>query len=352
MLKLKSKSTKGVIGVDVSSTTVKMLQLSEKSGKYHIEAYASIPLAENDVIDKTIVQVENVGDVIERAYNRANPSTKGVAMAVPAAAAITKIIEMDVDMNDEEREVQIRMDAEQYIPYPLDEVSLDFEVLKRVDRNPSRVEVLLVATRTENVEKRVEALELAGLKPKVMDVDSYALERTFELIKDSLPIGSNLVGILDIGHTQMTLSVLDSGQVVYTREQGFGGRQLTQEIQQRYGLAFDRAEAVKRDHDLPDDYDTEVFYPYVEALTQQAARALQFFFSSSKYSEIDHLLLAGGGANLRGLPKLLQENLGYRVTLANPFIRMTHASQVDIVQLEKDASSLLIACGLALRSFD
>lgn len=352
MLKLNSKATKGVAGVDISSTSVKLIQLSEKNGKYQVEAYGVLPLAENDVMDKTIMQPENVGEVLERAYNLANPNTKQIAIAVPTTSAITKMIEMDAEMGDDEREVQIRMDAEQYIPYPLDEVSLDFEVVRVNERNPNKVDVLLVATRTENVEKRVEVVELAGLKPKVVDVESYALERSYALLADSLPMGAKLVGVLDIGHTQTTLTVLNQGTVIYSREQSFGGRQLTQEVQQRYGLSYAEAGFAKKERNLPDDYETEVLYPFIDALAQQAARSLQFFFSSTQYSEVDHLLLAGGGANITGLSKLLQDNLGYRVTVANPFLRMSYAPQVDAKKLENDASSLLVACGLALRSFD
>lgn len=352
MLKLNSNSSKGVIGVDISSTSVKLIQLSHKNGKYQVDAYSVIPLGEGDVLDKTIMQPENVGEILERAYNLANPNTKDVATAVPTTAAITKILEMDADMTEDEREVQIRVDAEQYIPYPLDEVSLDFEIQNINAKNANKVDVLLVASRTENIDKRVEVIEIAGLKPKIIEIESHALERTYTLLADNLPMGANVVGLLDIGHTQMTLTVLDRGRVIYTREQSFGGKQLTQEIQQRYGLSLDEAGFAKRERNLPDDYDTEVLYPFLDALSQQASRALQFFFSSSQYTEIDHLLLGGGSANIQGLSKLLQDNLGYRVTVADPFLRMGFAPQVDAKKLETDASSLLIACGLALRSFD
>lgn len=352
VLKLNSKSSRGVVGVDIGSTSVKLIQLGQKEGKYHVEAYGALPLAENDVLDKNIMQAENVGEILERVYNLANPSSKEIAAAVPTVAVITKVIEMDADMGMDEREVQIRMDAEQYIPYPLDEVSLDFEIIRVNEKNPNRVDVLLVATRSENVEHRAEVIELAGLKPKIMDVDSYALERAYALLADSLPIGTKLVGVLDVGHTHTTLTVLNQGEVIYSREQSFGGKQLTQEIQQRYGLGLEEASYAKEERNLPDDYETEVLYPFMDALAQQAARSLQFFFSSSQFSEIDHLLLAGGSAQIPGLSKMLQDNLGYRVTLANPFLRMSYAPQVDAKKVERDASALLVACGLALRSFD
>jgi len=328
------------------------LELSVKNNRYWVESYALVPLPEGSVVEKNILNPEAVGDALERAVNLANVQSTDVALAVPTSMVITKIIEMDADMNDDEREIQIRDDAEQYIPFPLDEASLDFEVLPDRLANPNRVNVLLVATRIENVEARAEALELGGLMPKIADVESFAIENAFKVFSDTLPMGVNTVGILDIGHTMTTLSVMQNNKVIYTREQVFGGKQLTQEIQNRYGLSFEEAGRAKKSRTLPDDYDIEVLEPFLEAVVQQAARSLQFFFSSSQFNEIDHILLAGGNANIPGLAKLLQQKLGYRVTIANPFLQMGFSPQIDIKKIENDASSLMVACGLALRSFD
>lgn len=352
MLRLYRKPSKGLIGVDISSTSVKVLELSVKNNRYWVESYALVPLPEGSVVEKNILNPEAVGDAFERAVNLANVQSTDVALAVPTSMVITKIIEMDADMNDDEREIQIRDDAEQYIPFPLDEASLDFEVLPDRLANPNRVNVLLVATRIENVEARAEALELGGLTPKIADVESFAIENAFKVFSDTLPMGVNTVGILDIGHTMTTLSVMQNNKVIYTREQVFGGKQLTQEIQNRYGLSFEEAGRAKKSRTLPDDYDIEVLEPFLEAVVQQAARSLQFFFSSSQFNEIDHILLAGGNANIPGLAKLLQQKLGYRVTIANPFLQMGFSPQIDIKKIENDASSLMVACGLALRSFD
>ena len=352
MLRLYRKPSKGLIGVDISSTSVKVLELSVKNNRYWVESYALVPLPEGSVVEKNILNPEAVGDALERAVNLANVQSTDVALAVPTSMVITKIIEMDADMNDDEREIQIRDDAEQYIPFPLDEASLDFEVLPDRLANPNRVNVLLVATRIENVEARAEALELGGLTPKIADVESFAIENAFKVFSDTLPMGVNTVGILDIGHTMTTLSVMQNNKVIYTREQVFGGKQLTQEIQNRYGLSFEEAGRAKKSRTLPDDYDIEVLEPFLEAVVQQAARSLQFFFSSSQFNEIDHILLAGGNANIPGLAKLLQQKLGYRVTIANPFLQMGFSPQIDIKKIENDTSSLMVACGLALRSFD
>ncbi|WP_298143240.1 pilus assembly protein PilM [uncultured Acinetobacter sp.] len=352
MLRLYRKPNKGLIGVDISSTSVKALELAVKNGKYHVESYALVPLPEGSVVEKNVLNVEAVADALERAINLADPHSDQAAFAVPTSMVISKIIEMDADMSDDEREIQIRMDAEQYIPFPLDEVSLDFEVLPERLPNPHRVKVLLVATRLENISVRSEVLELAGLTPKIADVESCAIENAYQVFADTLPVGVNTVAILDIGHTMTTLSVMQNGKVIYTREQVFGGKQLTQDIQNRYGLSFEEAGRAKRTQTLPDDYEAEILEPYLDAVVQQAARSLQFFFSSSQFNEIDHILLAGGNANITGLAKLIQQKLGYRVTVANPFLQMGFSSKVDVQKIEKDASSLMVACGLAIRSFD
>ncbi|MEG0481776.1 pilus assembly protein PilM [Acinetobacter rongchengensis] len=352
MLRLYRKPNKGLIGVDISSTSVKILELSVKNGRYWVESYGLSPLLDGSVVEKNILNPEAVADALERAVNIANPQSQNVAVAVPTSMVIHKVIEMDADMSDEEREVQIRMDAEQYIPFPLDEVSLDFEVLQDKLAVSNRVNVLLVATRTENIDSRIEVLEIAGLSPKIADVESYAIERAFDVFSDTLPIGANMVGVLDIGHTMTTLSVMQNGKIIYTREQVFGGKQLTQDVQNRYGLSYEEAGRAKKDRTLPDDFETEVLMPFLEAVVQQAARSLQFFFSSSQFNEIDHILLAGGNANIPGLAKLLQQKLGYRVTIANPFLQMGFSPQIDLNKIENDAPSLMVACGLALRSFD
>ena len=352
MLRLYRKPNKGLIGVDISSTSVKVLELSLKSGRYWVESYALVPLPEGSVVEKNILNPEAVAESLERAINLANPQSTAAALAIPTSMVITKMVEMDADMTDDEREIQIREDAEQYIPFPLDEASIDFEVQPDRLNNPNRVNVQLVATRHENVEARSEVLQMAGLTPKIADVESFAIENAFKVFADTLPMGVNTVGILDIGHSMTTLSVMQYSKIIYTREQVFGGKQLTQEIQNRYGLSFEEAGRAKKTRALPDDYDVEVLEPFLEAVVQQAARSLQFFFSSSQFNEIDHILLAGGNANIPGLAKLLQQKLGYRVTVANPFLQMGFSPQIDIKKIENDASSLMVACGLALRSFD
>ncbi|MCB1657759.1 MAG: pilus assembly protein PilM [Moraxellaceae bacterium] len=353
MLPFLGKKNTSLIGLDISSTSVKLLELSLQGDRYRVESYGVEPLPQNAVVEKTIADVEGVGEAITRLLARAKPRSKNAAVAVSGSAVITKTIEMDADMSDDERESQIRLEADQYIPYPLEEISLDFEVIGPSATNPERVSVLLAASRTENIELRTDAVTIAGLTAKVVDVEAYAMERAFDLLVDSLPCGrEGTVAVIDIGATMTTLNVVNDGKIIYTREQLFGGKQLTEEIQRRYGLSFEEAGKLKKEGGLPDDYESEVLQPFKEAVVQQVTRSLQFFFSSSQYNDVDHILLAGGTASILGLAQTVQEKLGTAVAVANPFVHMSFAPQINAAAISNDAPALMIACGLALRSFD
>lgn len=348
-----SKRTPPVLGIDISSTSVKLLELSRNGDQYRVESYAVASLPPNAVVEKNIAEVEVVADMLRNAHARARTKLKTVAVAVAGSAVITKLIDMPSGLNDDAMETQISLEADQYIPYPLDEVALDFEVQGPAPNNPDQVEVLLAACRRENVDSRVEALEMADLVAKVVDVEAYAVERAFKLARSQFDYDdASVVAIVDIGATTTTLSVLVGGNTVYTREQLFGGRQLTEEIQRRYGLTVEEAGLAKKQGGLPDDYEQDVLDPFKDAVVQQITRSLQFFFSSSQYNDVDHILLAGGVASMPGLVELVQERLGTAASVANPLARMAVAARVDVAALSNDAPALMIACGLAMRSFD
>lgn len=341
-----------VLGLDVSSTSVKLLELSRSGSGYKVESYAVRPLPPNAVVEKNITEVDAVSEALQKAVSQARTKTKKSAVAVAGSAVITKIIEMPAGLSDNEMDQQIRDEADQYIPYPLEEVSIDFEVLGEVPDKPSQVEVLLAACRSENIDVREEVLLDSSLEPYVVDVEAYCMERAFSLIAPQLDGGDDsTVAVVDIGATMTTLSVLHNGQTIYTREQLFGGKQLTEEIQRRYGLSTEEAGLAKKQGGLPDDYEAEVLEPFKEAVVQQISRSLQFFFSSSQYNEVDYIVLAGGVASMDGLGDLVQEKLGTPATVANPFASMSVASKVDSVALSNDAPALMISTGLAMRSF-
>ncbi|MGR9105643.1 MAG: pilus assembly protein PilM [Gammaproteobacteria bacterium] len=343
-----------LIGIDISSAAVKLLELSRNGSRYRVESYAVESLPQDAVVDKNIANVEVIGNTIKSVVKSSNTRLKHAAVAVAGSAVITKVITMPGSLSDDELEGQIELEADQYIPYSLDEVSLDFEVLGPSEKNPDMVDVLLAASRKENVEDRVAALEIAGIKAKIVDVEAYAVENTFSLIADQLTDGGDhqTIAIADIGATLTTLNVIHNKRIIYTREQGFGGRQLTEEIQRRYGLSYEEAGLAKKHGGLPDNYVSDVLEPFKQAMVQQISRSLQFFVSSSVYKGIDAIVLAGGCASIPGIEGLVEEQLGTPTIVANPFINMALSGRIKPQSLSNDAPALMIACGLALRSFD
>ena len=340
-----------VVGLDISSSAVKLLELSRNGNRYRVESYAVEPLPPNSVVEKNITDVEAVGEAVRRAMKRSGAHTRNAAVAVAGSSVITKVIPMPNNLSDDELHSQIEMEADQYVPYPLEEVSLDFEVLGQSDNNPDTVDVLLAACRTETIDMRTAAVENGGLDIKV---EAYATENAFQLLLDQVPDhGSDkTVAVIDVGSTMTTLNVVHDSKLIYTRDQVFGGKQLTEEIMRRYGLSFEEAGMAKRQGGLPENYEPEVLEPFKEAMCQQVSRSLQFFFGSSQYNSVEQIILAGGSASVPGITDLLQERLGVETLVANPFASMSLSSRVKPQSLSNDAPALLIACGLALRSFD
>jgi type IV pilus assembly protein PilM len=275
-------------------------------------------------------------------------------MAVPSGAVITKKIVVAGTLREEELEVQVEGEANQYIPFALEEVNLDFQILGPSATSPEEQEVMIAATRKEKVEDRVAVAESAGLKALVMDVESFAQQAALSLVVQSLPGGGKdlNVAVVDVGANVMNVSVLRNDQSVYTREQAFGGNQLTQDIISRYGMSPEEAENAKRSGGLPDDFEAEVLRPFMENLSMEVQRALQFFFTSTAYHSVDHILLAGGSAVIPGLEEVVNTRAQVPTSVANPFAAMQTSPRIQLKRLIADAPSLIVACGLAMRRFD
>jgi type IV pilus assembly protein PilM len=343
-----------LLGVDISSTAVKILQLSCQQGDYQVEHYGVAPLPQHAVIDKEIKDSASVAESVRLAVQRAGCTTAYAAVAVPDSSVITRVISLDKDLTGSEIEAQVVLEAEKYIPYPIHEVNIDFEVLGPCIKGNNLIDILVVASHTKNVDSRVDALAEGGLTAKVMDVESYGLERAFSLIAPKLSLQGveQVVAIIDIGATLTTLTVLKNHSTIFTRSEAFGGQQLTKEIQQRFGLSYAEAGLAKKQGKLPPEYKTEVLNPFKESAVLQVRRALQFFFSTNQGTEVRHIVLAGGTSQVEGLAKMIHEQIGIPTSVANPFIGMTLSPSVNATALMKDAPSLMVSVGLALRSFE
>ena len=348
--------TPPLIGVDISSSSVKMveLSLSPKKGGYTVESYVIELLPKDAITDGNINNLEAVSESMQRAWGRMGTRIKNVSLALPAAAVITKKIFLPAGLREEDLENQVESEANQYIPFALDEVNLDFQVIGPAPENPEELEVLLAASRKANVEDRVAAAQASGLKVIVVDVETYAAETAFEQIRAQLPDGAvdKCVALIDIGANVMNVNVLRNGQSVYSRDQPVGGELLTQKIQGAFGLSAADAESAKRNGGLPDNYESDVLSPFRENIVTEISRALQFFFTSTQYHEVDYIVLSGGCASLPGLDDTVATRTQVSTMVANPFALMKLSGRIKPRQLQADAPSLIIACGLAMRRFD
>jgi type IV pilus assembly protein PilM len=349
------KKKEPLVGVDISSTSVKVLQLEKIDDRIAVVGYGVELLPPNTVVEKNIKDVDTLGATIKKAMDRAKLSTKNAAIAVAGTAVITQVIQIDANLTKAEMEDQIFVEADRYIPYSLEEVNLDFEILGPArNKNPDLVDVMLSAAKHEVVDLRVAAINAAGLRAKIVDIESLAIERSFGLLASQLPKEQTKenIALIDIGATATTLHVLNDLRSIYSREQAFGGKQLLEEIQRRYGLSTEETAVINIYDGLPDDFAPEVLQPFKESVVQQVNRALQFFFSSGEHQDISYIVLSGGVATLVGLDELIQKKVGKKTFVANPFSDMIIPPNINQNVLLHDAPGLMVSCGLALRTFD
>lgn len=342
-------------GLDISTSSVKMVELTESGkGGFRVERYASEVLPRDAVVDGNIANLEAVADAVRKAWKRLQTSTRFVAMALPSSAVISKKIIVPAGQRDSDLEALVESEANQYIPFPLDEVNLDFQVIGPAPNGQDEVEVLIAASRKEKVEDRIAAAEAAGLRPLVMDVESYAAQAAFELVESQLPQGAKnqIVALVDIGANVTNITVFRNDQPLYSREQAFGGQLLTQDIMRQYGMSADEAESGKRNNKLPDNFETDLLRPFMDNLALEVSRALQFFFTSTQFNQVDHIVLCGGCATIPQLNEVVAGRTQVHTIIANPFADMELSSRVKPRHLAAAAPSLMVACGLALRRFD
>lgn len=366
------KRKEPVLGIDISPSAVKLIELSRSGSRFRVEALAVEPLDEGIVDDRNITDPGEVGEAIKRAWRRSGTRLRRAAVAVPTSSVITRTVPMPVEFRENDIEVNMSIEASQYIPYPIEEVYLDFEVKGFSQANKEMQDVMLVASRRENVDTREAALKEAGLIPAIVDVEVYALENTFRLFADSLSslprngdAGSlslskgqqRLIALVDIGSLMTNLYIFQEDRVIFAREQNFGSGQLTIQIAESQGLSREQAEQMKRaSHQADDQLATTILEPFKQMLAEQIGHGLQFFFSSDQYASghynLDTIVLAGGGALIMGLDRVVAESTGITTIVASPFKNMGSAAKVNGSALLRDAPILAVAGGLALRSFD
>jgi type IV pilus assembly protein PilM len=349
-----SRQPGALLGLDISSSSVKLVELGRsKDGSLVLERCAIEPLERGWVTDGNIEKFDEVAEAMKRVIKKSGTRTRNVAMALPPSAVITKKIMLPAGLSESELEVQVEAEANQYIPFSLDEVSLDFCVIGPSATSAGDVEVLIAASRKEKVQDRQGLAEAAGLKPMIMDVESYASRLAAARLIQALPNQGEetMVALFEVGAFTTSMQVIKGEEVLYDRDQAFGGAQLTQLIVRQYGFSPEEAETKKRNGDLPEDYESGVLKPFVESMAQEVARALQFFFTSTPHNRVDYVMLAGGSAALPGLTDAVTMQTSFPCNLANPFEGMHVGDGVREKKMRREAPSYLTSCGLAMRRF-
>ena len=343
-----------MIGLDVSSSSAKLVELGQTpSGELVLERFASEPFEKGWIADGQIEKFDEVADAVRRLVAKSGAKTRDVVMAMPQSAVITKRIVLPAGLREAEMEIQVESEAHQYIPFSLDEVSLDFCVIGPSASSIGDVDVLIAASRKDRVQDRQGLAEAAGLKPVVLDIESHASRLAMSRVISSLPEQGKdvLVALFEIGADTAGLKVLRGDEMLYDRDQTFGGAQLTQLISRQYGFSFEEAEQKKLSGEMPDDYEPQVLTPFVDSLSQEIGRALQYFFTSTPHHKVHYVMLAGGTATLPGLKERVTELTGFACMVVNPFENMVLGSAVRESKLRREAPAYLTACGLAMRRF-
>ncbi len=343
-----------LIGLDISSSSAKLVELGlTANGEYVLERIASEPFEKGWITDGQVEKFEEVAAALRKLVQRSGTRTRQVAMAMPQSAVITKRIMLPAGLRDDELELQVESEANQYIPFSLDEVSLDFCVVGPSPTSAADVEVLIAASRRERVQDRQGLAESAGLKPMVLDVESHASLLAISRLVDTLPKHGQgaLVALFEIGADTTSLKVLRDGELLYDRDQAFGGTQLTTLIAREYGFLFEEAEQKKLAGDLPEAYEEKILAPFVDTLSQEIGRALQYFFTSTPHHKVDYVMLSGGTATLPGLRERVTDLTTFSALVVNPFDNMKMGGGLSEARVRRQAASYLTACGLAMRRF-
>ena len=352
------KSSPPLAGLDIGTSGLRLVELADAGkGVLRLERYAFEALPRGAVVDGNIENFDQVAEAVRRIWKKSGTRARNVALGMPPAAVITKKIILPAGMPEDQLEVQVESEASQYIPFALDEVSLDFDVVGPAANSPDDMEVMLAAARREKVEDRVALAEAAGLTATVMDIESYAARAALERARHggtalkSAKGTEPIVALFQIGATTTHVSMLQNGDTVYEKEQPFGGNSLTQDIVRSYGMAYEEAESRKKLGDLPENFQADLLTPFLETAALEITRAIQFFFTSTPYTRIDQIWLAGGSVQLPGLVQLIAGRTRIPTALVAPFNGMLLAPGLREAQLRAEGAAYLVACGLALRRF-
>jgi len=341
---------KDVIGIDIGSSSVKMVHLKEAKGSYQLAGLGLATLPAEAIVDNAIMDSSSIVDVVKGLVESQKLKTKNVATSISGHSVIIRKIQLPI-MTEEEMEASIQWEAEQYIPFEISEVNLDFQILGPDANDASLMNVILVAAKKDFVSDYVALFKECGLNPQVMDIDCFAVENVYEV-----NYGSNedeIVALIDMGASSMNVNVLRGGMSVFTRDIQVGGSAYNEEIQKRLGLNNEDAEIVKLGGEIADVTAAsvaEVMEDATESLTQEVQRSLDFFSATSSDEKVQKVFITGGVSKVPAVKASLENRLGVSVHVVDPWRQISFSEKdFDPEYLQAMGPVYTVAAGLAMR---
>lgn len=348
-----------LIAIDISSTGVKLVELAHTRSGYELKAMAVVPLPRDAIVENTVIDSMAVSQALLDALEEAQPSVRKAAISVSGNAVIIKSVSMPT-VTEFELETQIEFEADQHVPYDIDDVYLDFQILGGDANDESQMDVVLVACKREIVDDYQLVLSEAGLEAKCVDCAVFALENAAEmlgLVNNDVALesfddeDSQTIGLVNIGANLMNINILRNGQMAFVRDQFYGGQNLTEEIQKEHNLGYQAAEEMKKSsfHDVS----PEAIERFYVGLTSELVRSLDFYAANHAEYPVQKLYLTGGTALIPEIGVELEQRLGIETEVVNPFDKIKiNKKKFNQEHLERIGPMMMVPIGLALRGFD
>ena len=340
-----------LLGIDINAAQIKLLELSKSGPNYTVEsvAFTDVPLA--TIIDNDIKNPQGLSQAITHMHKSAKTRLNHVAVAVPGSGIAIKEIQMDANLSDAEREAQVWAETSNHFPDLIDSVSLDFVVLGSHKQDSSLVDVLLVASRSANVDSRVDVLEGAGLKVNIVDIDYYAYARAYQLITHQLPDnGDNkIVAMLNLSATTTTFIVLSNYEIIYFHDAAFNTQPILNSVQQQFGINDLMTELPAKLEHLSAQNKQDALSLVEDNLISHVRQFEQFFASAEQHANIDVFVLSGACSLIPGIANMVEEAICKLTICADPFSKMKFSKNVDSVLLKHASPAFMLSCGLAMR---
>ena len=344
--------------IDIGSSSVKVLQMERTAGGrggWSILGIGHSPISRAVVADKSVVDIEALAVAIEQAVAKARIRSRTAIAAMPVSQATRKTIQMPNDLTEIEQENFMEVEAPNHIPFALDEVRMDFEILGVNESDSKSNDVQLVAVKTEAMQQRLDALSAANISVNIMDVDEFAIERAMRFVTSQNPLtesSEHIEVLVDIGHEFSVLYVLKDGRNIYTREQNFGMKQLTDEVSRRFGLLGPEAQSqlsLASNSTLPPEYHNDVLPQFRSEVASQINRLIQYFFAATSYNRVSRIWVSGGGGGLSNISEEVHDLTGVKTHVINPLSYAQLENGVDPAYVQAMGASFLTAFGLAMR---